>query len=107
MRRGEVWLAEFAPPRGPRPVVLVSRDEAYAVRNLVMVAPVTRRVRGIPAEVPLGPGDGLPKPSVANLDSIETVPKASLRRRLALLTPAKVAAVDDALRFALGLDEGT
>jgi mRNA interferase MazF len=85
--------------------VLVSRDRAYAVRDFVMVAPVTSRGRGIPSEVPLGPDDGLSRPSVANLDSLVTVPRASLRRRLAMLSPAKIVAVDAALRFALGLDE--
>jgi mRNA interferase MazF len=69
-----------------------------------MVAPVTSRARRIPAEVPLGPQDGLSRPSVANLDSLATVPTSSFRRRLAMLTPAKLAAVDAALRFALGLE---
>lgn len=104
MRRGEVWWAELPPPMGRRPVVLVSRDEAYVVRDFVMVAPVTSRVRRIPAEVPLGSEDGLLRPSVTNLDSLATVEKVGLRRRLAMLTPSKLAAVDAALRFALGLE---
>ena len=41
MRRGEVWWAELGPPAGGRPVVLLSRNEAYAVRDFVIVAPVT------------------------------------------------------------------
>jgi mRNA interferase MazF len=105
VRRGEIWWADLPPPTGRRFVVLVSRDRAYAVRDFVMVAPVTSRRRGIPGEVPLGPEDGLARPSVANLDSLVTVPRASLRRRLAMLSPAKIAAVDAALRYALGLDE--
>ena len=105
MRRGEVWWAELPPPMGRRPVVLVSRDDAYGVRDFVMVAPVTGRVRRIPAEVALGPEDGLLRPSIANLDSLATVEKVGLRRRLAVLTPSKLAAVDAALRFALGLEE--
>lgn len=60
MRRGDIWWAELPPPTGRRPVVLLSRDEAYAIRALVTVAPVTTRIRQIPAEVPLGPEDGLP-----------------------------------------------
>lgn len=52
MKRGEVWWADLPPPAGRRPVVLLSRDEAYAIRALVIVAPVTTRVRSIPAEVP-------------------------------------------------------
>ncbi len=51
MKRGEIWWAELAPPAGRRPVLLLSRNEAYAVRELVMVAPLTTRIRGIPSEV--------------------------------------------------------
>jgi mRNA interferase MazF len=103
MRRGEVWWAELARPAGRRPVVLLSRDEAYAVRELVTIAPVTTRVRGIPTEVPLGRSDGLPRACAANLDTITTIPKALLSGQIAALAPGKVAAVDRALRFALGL----
>ena len=103
MRRGEVWWAELPRPAGRRPVVLLSRNEAYAVRELVTVAPVTTRARRIPTEVPLGTSDGLPKACVVNLDTVTTIPKAVLRIRIAVLAPLKLAAVERALRFALGL----
>ena len=103
MRRGEVWWADLPAPAGRRPVVLLSRDEAYAVRELVIVAPVTSRARRIATEVALGREDGLPRPCVANLDTITTVPKAALTLRLATLTAAKLAAVERALLFAVGL----
>jgi len=103
MRRGEVWWAQLPAPAGRRPVVLLSRDEAYAVRELVMVAPLTTRIRAIPTEVVLDRTDGLPRRCVANLDTITTLPKRLLAERLAVLSPARVAAVDRALRFALGL----
>jgi len=48
MRRGEIWWAELSLPIGRRPVLLLSRDEAYAVRNAVTVAKVTSTIRGIP-----------------------------------------------------------
>ncbi len=104
MRRGEIWWADLPPPAGPRPVLLLSRDEAYLVRRLVTVAPLTTRVRGIPVEVPLGPDDGLPKHCVANLDSLVTIPKARLTRRLSRLGSSRMRAVEEALRFALGMD---
>lgn len=105
MRRGDVWWAELPAPAGKRPVVLLSRNEAYAVRALVTVAPVTTRARHIPTEVPLGPEEGLSKRCVANLDVVTTVPKGALTQRVAALPPAKVAAVDRALKFALGLSD--
>jgi mRNA interferase MazF len=84
-------------------VVLLSRNEAYAVRDSVTVAPVTSTVHGIPVEVPLGPQEGLPKVCVVNLDSVLTISKAMLDRPLVSLPTRKMAEVDRALKFALGL----
>lgn len=106
MRRGDLWWADLGPGGGRRPVVLLSRNEAYAIRALVTIAPITTRVRTIPVEVPLGPADGLPRPCAVNLDIISTIPKADLREYIASLQHAKLAEVDAALRFALGLSEG-
>jgi mRNA interferase MazF len=103
VKRGEIWWAKLPKPAGHRPVILVSRDEAYEVRLLVTVAPVTTRVRGIPVEVALGPKDGMPRECVVNLDTFTTIPKDALRERLAVLSRSKMMAVDAALRFALGL----
>ena len=105
MRRGEVWWAELPAPAGRRPVLLLSRDEAYLVRELVTVAPLTTRVRQIPSEVPLGPGDGVPKTCVVNLDTITTIPRRTLTERLTVLSAIKLAAIDRAVRFSLALGE--
>jgi mRNA interferase MazF len=105
LRRCEIWWAKLAPPSGRRPVVLLSRDEAYAVRTQVTVAPVTTRIRRIPVEVELGPADGLPKQGVVNLDSLVTIPKADLEQCIGLLRPEKVRQIEAALRFALGMGE--
>src|SRR3989304_3303781 len=102
MRRGEVWWADLGPPVGRRPVLLLSRDEAYAVRSLVIVASVTTRIRGMRSEVPLGPDDGLPKVCVANLDTITTIARSSLTERLAGLKRDKGQAGGAALRFGPG-----
>lgn len=104
MRRGEVWWADLPGKAGRRPILLLTRDEAYAVRELVTVAPVTTRRRGLPVEVPLGRKDGLPKSCVANLDTITTIPKKILENRITSLRSPLIQAVDDAIRFALGLD---
>jgi mRNA interferase MazF len=103
MRRGEVWWADLPAPAGRRPVVLLSRNEAYSVRELVTVAPITTRVRRIPTEVPLGPTEGLPKACVVNLDTITTIPRRTLTQLVRPLSPDKLAAVERALLFALGL----
>lgn len=103
MRRGEVWWADLPPPAGRRPVLLLSREEAYGVRALITVAPVTTRVREIPAEVPLSRSDGLPKDCAVNLDTIVTIAKSSLRDRITTLRPDKLIAVEEAIHFSLGL----
>jgi mRNA interferase MazF len=103
MRRGEVWWPDLPAPAGRRPVVLLSRNEAYTVRELVTVAPVITRVRRIPTEVPLGPAEGLPKACVANLDTITTIPRRTLTQPIGPLSPDKLAAGERALMFALGL----
>ena len=103
MRRGEVWWADLPLPIGRRPVVLLSRDEAYAVRNAVTVAEVTSTIRGIPVEVELGREDGLPKKCVVNLDTIVTIRKGSLIERIAILRDEKIVQIDAAIKFALSL----
>lgn len=103
MRRGEVWWAELPHPIGKRPVVLLSRDEAYAVRNAVTVAEVTTTIRSIPVEVLLGQEDGLPKKCVVNLDAIVTVRKDLLKQRICLLSSKKTQEINSAIRFALDI----
>ena len=103
MRRGEVWWAELPPPIGKRPVLLLSRDTAYDVRTSVTVAIVTRTIRNIPVEVPLGQEDGMSAKCVVNLDNILTIPQARLGERITILSPVKMVAVAKAIAFALDL----
>ena len=103
MKRGEVWWANMPPPVGRRPVLILTRSSAVAVRNQVVVALITRTEHGIQSEVRLGRPDGMPQDSVINCDSLQTVPKSRLERRLVSLGAAKLAEVESALRFALEL----
>ncbi len=103
MRRGEVWWAEQPQPIGRRPVVLLSRDEAYRVRNAVTIAQVTTTVRNIPVEVPLDERDGLAQKCVVNLDTIATIRKAILTERICSLRTEKLEQINKAIKFALAL----
>jgi mRNA interferase MazF len=103
VRRGDVYWAQFSAPIGKRPVVLVSRDEAYAIKARVTVVAVTRTIRGIPTEVRVGPSEGLPKVGVANADELVTIPRTTLRDRISTLSRSKLDEIDVALQFALGL----
>ncbi len=102
MTRGEIWWAVVDKRR---PVVLVSRKEAYEVRALVVVAPVSTTVRGFAGEVRVGKREGLPKAGVINCDQLVTIPKSTLQTRAGSLSRSKLVQLDDALRFSLGLDE--
>jgi len=104
MRRGEVWWARQPEPIGKRPVVLLSRDEAYGVRNAVTVAQVTTTIRSIPVEVLLNEKDGLPKKCVVNLDSVTTIRKSILSGRICSLRAEKISQIDKAIKFALALE---
>ena len=104
MKRGEVWWADLPKPIGRRPVVLLSRDEAYKIRNAVIVAEVTQTVRNIPVEVPLGKEDGLAKKCVVNLDTIITIQKSLLMERISLLKQEKIDSINRATKFALSLE---
>ena len=103
MRRCEVWWANLPAPVGRRPVVLLSRDAAYGVRNAVTVAEITSTIRNIPVEVPLDISDGLPKKCVVNLDTILTIPKAHLDTLITTLGQDKIKQINEAIKFALNL----
>jgi mRNA interferase MazF len=75
--RGEVAWLELE-QEGRRPVVVLARDEAIPrLRNLV-VALVTRTIRGIDTEVQIGPADGMPVECAISLDNLRTVPRSLL-----------------------------
>ena len=103
MRKGEVWWANLPAPSGRRPVVLLSRDSAYVVRNAVTVAEITSTIRNIPAEVPLDQSDGLPKKCVVNLDTISTIPKTRLGAFITTLGQDKITQINEAIKFTLNL----
>lgn len=48
--RGEVWWHESL-HRKPRPVLVITRDEATDVLNRLLVVPTTTSVRDIPTHV--------------------------------------------------------
>ncbi|MDQ3409337.1 MAG: type II toxin-antitoxin system PemK/MazF family toxin [Actinomycetota bacterium] len=79
-RQGEVWWAEAEDRR--RPVLIVTRSEAIAVLRRLIVAPVTRTVRGIPTEVELGDDEGLPVACAASFDNLQPVNRHLLTERV-------------------------
>ena len=104
MHRGEIWWADQPQPIGRRPVVLLSRNEAYHVRNAVTVAQITTTIRDIPVEVILSEKDGLPQKCVINADNITTIPKSLLLKKICPLPFEKLSQLNKAIKFALDID---
>lgn len=86
---------------GRRPVLVVSRDEVLGSLLRPLVAPLTTRVRDLPTEVALDADDGLPRPCVASLDNVQPLAASLLVERIAVLGPARMAAVCEALGIAV------
>ena len=105
MRQYEIWWASLPPPVGRRPVLLLSRDSAYAVLNKVIVADVTSTERDIPVEVRLGPREGLARRSVANLDNVHVVARSDLASKIGTLPAFRKGEVRRAMGYALDWPE--
>lgn len=105
MRQYEIVWADLPGPIGRRPVLLLTRTAAYKYLNKVIVAEITSTVRGIPQEVTLGRREGLPHPSVANLDNVHVVPKAMLGDRIGEIASPRQHEVKRALGYALDWSE--
>jgi mRNA interferase MazF len=87
--QGEIWWAEAEDKR--RPVLVVTRSEAIPVLTWILVAPVTRTVRGIPTEIRLAAEHGLAVDCVASFDNLQPVRKSFLTRRIGKLASARQA----------------
>jgi len=102
VRRGDVWWVMFGQPVGRRPVLVVQNDvgNRYAPTTIVAHVSATPR-RDYPFLVALGAE--LERPSWAHCETLSTIPVAMLEERLAVLSPATMARVDEALRNSLAL----
>jgi mRNA interferase MazF len=105
LRQFEIWWADLPKPAGRRPVLLLSRDDAYAYLNKFVVAEITTTIRNIEIEVPLGKKDGLAKPCVVNCDNLRTIPKTALKERISRLPAQRIVEVKRAVGYSLGWEE--
>jgi mRNA interferase MazF len=94
--QGEFWPLE-TPKAKPRPVLVITRNEAIPVLNNVVVAPVTSTIRNIATNILVGADEGLDHPSVASFDNLSVVPQAFLTRRLGGLDPLRLGEICRAL----------
>ena len=108
--RGEVWLADLNPTRGHeqagrRPVLVVSEDLFnQGPAGLVIVLPMTSKVRNIPSHVPVSPPEGGVKNRTAVLcEAVRSVSTDRLVTRWGAVHRSTMAAIEDRLRILLRL----
>ena len=103
----EIWWTRLPEPAGRRPVLLLGREVAFAYLARVLAVEVTTTIRSIPQEVSLGRREGLPRPCVANLDAMRTIPRSSLDDYIGRLAASRHVEVKRALGHVLHWPELT
>ena len=100
--RGSVWLVDLGMTAKIRPCLILSVPPDPQDRVLVTVVPRTTSVQGTRFEVDV-PARFLRPGGVFDAQQVATVAQVRLIRRLGILDPAGLAAVEDAVRRWLGL----
>jgi mRNA interferase MazF len=101
MQHGEIWFA--ATPGGDRPVLVLTRDPVADRIGSVVVAALTRIMRGLVSELELTANDdGVPTDCVVNFDNLHTIPRDSFRRLIVKLEPQRLADTCRCLRDSTG-----
>jgi len=108
--RGEIWVVDLDPARGReqagrRPALVVSDDIFNSgPAELVVVAPLTSRQKGIPFHVQIDPPEGgLKSRSFVKCEDVRSLSKQRLIRRWGTVNAQTMAAVEDRLRILLNL----
>ena len=84
---------------------MLSRDAAIPRLGRALIGPCTTTIRGIPSEVRLEPTeDPIPRISVVNLDSIESVSIGALVERVGRLSDDRMRQICDALDIAVACE---
>lgn len=88
-KRGEVWWYQH-PGLERRPALILTPREAIASVNDLYVLLATTAIRGLHAEVELGPRDGLPCACALNADQISAADKSFLTSKITTLGAEKM-----------------
>ena len=84
---------------------MLSRDAAIPRLRRALIAPCTTTIRGIPSEVRLEPTeDPIPRTSVVNLDSIESVSIGTLVECVGRLSDERMRQICHALDIAVACE---
>jgi mRNA interferase MazF len=107
LKRGDLFRVRRpggGDPKRFRVFAVVSRQALIHSRfSTVVCAPVYTRRDGLATQVEVGLDDGLKHESSIHCDALVSLPKSLLTDYVASLSPARVRALDQALRVALAL----
>ena len=112
MKRGEIWWAQLAEPRGSepgyrRPVLVVQADSFNASQiRTVVVAAITSNMRlaAAPGNVRLTRRQGkLPRESVVNVSQLLTLDRRFMVERVGKVPASSMTSVESGLRLVLSL----
>jgi len=103
VKRGDICWCEF-PDEGRRPALILTRPAAIPILNSVLVAPMTRTIRGIPTEVRFDQTDGMPEECVATFDNVRQISRSLLSEPITTLSGPRMHEVCRALAIATGCD---
>lgn len=101
--RGGVYFLEH-PEWGRRPVLVLTREAAIPVLKRVTIASISRTIRGIPTEVVIDEGDGMPVRCAISLDNLGDAWKAMLTEHITTLDGERMRQVCEALTVAVGCE---
>jgi mRNA interferase MazF len=102
VKRGEIRWYTFRAPDKRRPVLILTRDEVLDQLNEIIVAPVTRTIRGLTTEVVLSSDDGMPVLCAVNFDHISLAQRDRIGATLSTLPESRWPEVRRALLVACG-----
>jgi mRNA interferase MazF len=101
-QRGEVWQVDLGYAAKVRPCLILSLVADDDDRALVTLVPHTTQVTGSRFEITVS--TTFLKAGVFNAQSLVTIPRAKLIRKLGTLTPGEIDSVGAVVRKWLGLD---
>jgi mRNA interferase MazF len=104
LKQHELWWAQLPERIGRRPVLLLSRNQAYRILSRVTVAEISTTIRNIPVEIALGRDEGLSRASVANMDNLHAVAISRLSSKIGELSDERGLEVERALGDAFDID---
>jgi len=107
---GEVWQADLDPVRGheqagKRPVLVLSMDPFnHGPADLVIVAPISTKNKGIRTHIQLDPQEGgLRQRSFVLCDALRSISKERLSKRLGAVSGSAMQQVQNVIRVLMGL----